>query len=83
MAYEVFQPCESVMQNTEMFIRPWLKMQCNTNSVCILFNLDVKQHYIYVASNGSFTVRCMWCRRKLQPSMKLRDGKNIDFFCKK
>ena len=52
MAYEVFQPCESVMQNTEMFIRPWLKMQCNTISVHILFDLDMQQHHIYVDSNS-------------------------------
>ena len=52
MAYEVFQPCESVMQNTEMFIRPRLKMQCNTISVHILFDLDMQQHHIYVDSNS-------------------------------
>ena len=52
MAYEVFQPCKSVMQNTEMFIRPWLKMQCNTISVHIIFDLDMQQHHIYVASNS-------------------------------
>ena len=56
-------------------------MQCNMFPVYIVYNLHVHHHHFNVINNMSlFIVRCISSRRKLQPTMKLRDGQTMDIF---
>ena len=77
-----FNFSEFDLYNTEMSIRPSLKKQCNINPLYTVYIWYVHLHHVNVCTNDSFFVGCLRARRKLQPSMKLRDGQTNDFYAK-